>query len=80
MSSNEALGNEMVDPFLVLHVGDEDHFGVSSAHCLESLEVSNLHGCFAVEFISCLSHQFSGLHISPCRKNLALCQPSLFRC
>lgn len=53
----------MVNPLLVLHIGDEDDLRVAAADLLQSLQVTDLHGCLAVQFLSRQPHQFSCLHI-----------------
>ena len=62
-SPNKPLSDEMVDPILVLHVGDEDHLGVAPSHLFQGFEISNLHCCLAVQFISSLTHQLCSLNI-----------------
>lgn len=48
----------MVDSLLVLHIGDEDDFGVAASNLLQSLQISDLHSSLAIELLSCQPHQF----------------------
>ena len=46
----------MVDSFLVLHLRNEDHFGITLPYLFQSLEVSDLHRRFGVEFFGSQPH------------------------
>jgi hypothetical protein len=70
-SINQPLCDQMVYSLLVLHLRNENHLGVAAAHLLQRLEVADLHGCLAIQFLSCLPHQLSRLHISTRRDDLA---------
>ena len=70
----------MVDPVLVLHVGDEDHLRVGPAHRLQCLQVSDLHCRLAVQLVSCQPHQFCSLDVGLRGKDLALSQSPLLSC
>lgn len=46
----------MVDPIFIFHLGYKYHLGVAFSHLFQGLEVTDLHGGFAVEFFGCQSH------------------------
>lgn len=69
-SINQPLRDQMVNSLLVLHLGNEDDLGVAAAHLLQGLQVADLHGCLAVQFLRCLPHQFGRLHVCARRDDL----------
>ncbi len=76
-SVDQPLGDEVVNPLLVLHVGDEDDLGVAAAHLLQRLQIADLHGGLAVEFLGSQTHQLGRLHIRPRRYDFAFGEPAL---
>ena len=62
-SVDEALGDEVVDPVLVLHLRHKYHLRVAPPDLLQSLQVADLHGRLAVELVSRQPHQLGCLDV-----------------
>jgi hypothetical protein len=72
ISVDETLGDQVVDSVLVLHFGHKYHLCVASPDLLQSLKVTDLHGCLTVQLISCQPHQLGCLDVGSGRNDLTL--------